>query len=121
MSGGKITLWCTDPEGSCLRQRCECDRDLAEKLAEHENQWNMQNHHKWGSPPFIPQERCAKSGSGVNPWAEALNPAGLDAMMQNGGGEKFAGSDAMVAAVGNRPGGGNGGGNGGKIKVRGVF
>jgi len=79
---GKISLFCVDPMGSCLRQRCECDRDLAEKLSSHEHQWNMQNHHKWGTPPFLPQERCGKSGAGASPWAEVHNPTGniLDAV-----------------------------------------
>ena len=57
-SNGEITLFCTDEIGSCLRQRCECDRDLANKLASHEHQWNMNNHHKWGNPPFNPQQTC---------------------------------------------------------------
>ena len=23
---GEITLFCTDPQGTCLRSRCECDK-----------------------------------------------------------------------------------------------
>ena len=49
---GKITLFCTDPIGSCLRSRCECDRDLAQKLAFYEDEWNQMNHHKWSQPLF---------------------------------------------------------------------
>ena len=54
----KITLFCTDPIGSCLRSRCECDKSLAEKLASHESTWNRGYHHKWGNPPFNPEESC---------------------------------------------------------------
>ena len=32
---------CVDEMGTCERQRCECDRALAEKLAQHEPEWNQ--------------------------------------------------------------------------------
>jgi len=55
---GAISLYCTDPSGSCLRSRCECDKALSEKLSKYEAEWNMQNHHKWGNPPFIASQLC---------------------------------------------------------------
>ena len=53
-----------DPPGSCKRMRCECDRSLAEKLREYENQWNVQNHRRWGSPAFDPQKYCTLPAEG---------------------------------------------------------
>ena len=32
---------CVDEMGTCERQRCECERALAEKLAQHEPEWNQ--------------------------------------------------------------------------------
>lgn len=55
---GQVTLFCMDPQGSCLRSRCECDKALAEKLSTHEMDWNMQYHHKWGTPPFDREANC---------------------------------------------------------------
>jgi len=51
-------LMCMDPPGSCKRMRCECDKNLAEKLQEYESQWNIQNHRRWGSPPFEQEKYC---------------------------------------------------------------
>jgi hypothetical protein len=28
-------------------------------LAQYEDEWSPQNHHKWGSPPFNPQQACS--------------------------------------------------------------
>ena len=47
-----------DPIGSCLRERCECDLQLAKKLSEHEEDWNVENHRRWGDNPFNAEERC---------------------------------------------------------------
>ena len=33
-----------DPIGSCLRDRCECDLQLAKKLSKHEDEWKEENH-----------------------------------------------------------------------------
>ena len=53
-----------DPPGSCKRMRCECDRSLAEKLREYENQWNVQNHRRWGTPAFDAQKYCTLPAGG---------------------------------------------------------
>merc|ERR1712176_1306105 len=45
-------LMCMDPPGSCKRMRCECDKNLAEKLQEYESQWNIQNHRRWEVLPL---------------------------------------------------------------------
>lgn len=60
---GRVNLFCTDPIGSCLRSRCECDRDLSLKLAKYEGEWNQQNHHKWSNPLFNRQQICRDPGS----------------------------------------------------------
>ena len=60
----KSKLILVDPPGSCKRMRCECDRSLAEKLREYENQWNVQNHRRWGSPAFDPQKYCTLPAEG---------------------------------------------------------
>ena len=44
---------CTDPVGSCNRQRCECDKLLAEKLAKHEPEWNLTHHRRWGQEWYL--------------------------------------------------------------------
>ena len=53
-----------DPVDSCLRMRCECDLQLARKLAEHEDEWNVDHHRRWGDNPFNAQESC-RSGPGL--------------------------------------------------------
>lgn len=60
---GRVNLFCTDPIGSCLRSRCECDRDLSLKLARYEGEWNQMNHHKWSQPLFNRQQICRDPGS----------------------------------------------------------
>ena len=53
-----FTIISVDPIGSCLRERCECDLQLAKKLSEHEENWNVENHRRWGDNPFNAEERC---------------------------------------------------------------
>ena len=38
--------------------RCECDLQLARKLGEHEDDWNVEHHRRWGDNPFNAQESC---------------------------------------------------------------
>jgi hypothetical protein len=47
-----------DVPGSCKRMRCECDRSLAEKLQTYEGEWSLQNHRRWGQPPFQAEQYC---------------------------------------------------------------
>ena len=50
-----------DPIDSCLRMRCECDLHLAKKLSEHEEEWNIEHHRKWGDNPFDGDLSCRAS------------------------------------------------------------
>lgn len=43
------TIECLDPEGSCARSLCECDRNLASNLADQQNEWEESLHAKWGN------------------------------------------------------------------------
>lgn len=56
---GEITIFCKDPQGTCERSRCECDKDLALKLQKYESEWSIQNHHHWGQPQFDPKVTCS--------------------------------------------------------------
>lgn len=62
---GQVILFCQDPQGTCRRSRCECDKALSEKLSGYENQWNMQHHHKWGQPPFERASACSASNAAI--------------------------------------------------------
>lgn len=55
---GRKYLMCMDTPGSCKRMRCECDRSLAEKLQTYEGEWSLQNHRRWGQPPFSAEQYC---------------------------------------------------------------
>jgi len=48
IEGGKKIVHCDDEPGTCEHSLCSCDKNLAEELAEHEDDWNLHNHHKWG-------------------------------------------------------------------------
>lgn len=63
---GKVFLMCTDPVGSCRRQRCECDKHLAEKLAKHEPEWNLSHHRRWGDKPFDYNNQCNAQATTAN-------------------------------------------------------
>ncbi|CAG5088438.1 Oidioi.mRNA.OKI2018_I69.PAR.g11842.t1.cds [Oikopleura dioica] len=45
---GKKTIECLDPEESCAKSLCECDRNLATNLAELQYEWEESLHAKWG-------------------------------------------------------------------------
>jgi len=59
-ANGQIFLMCVDEAGSCERQRCECDRSLAEKLSQYEAEWNQSHHRRWGEPVFDWEQNCQK-------------------------------------------------------------
>ena len=97
-----LSLTLVDPPGSCKRMRCECDRSLAEKLREYENQWNVQNHRRWGTPAFDPEKYCTLPAGGESEvfgtYAEDGNyqesgfngPAGGSDMERTSGGDVSA-------------------------------
>lgn len=41
-------IQCLNPEGSCKRAICECDKALAYDLADAETEWNILHHARWG-------------------------------------------------------------------------
>ena len=49
------------------RQRCECDKHLAEKLAKHEPEWNVSHHRRWGEEPFDYNNQCVAQSTTVTP------------------------------------------------------
>jgi len=110
---GAITLFCQDPQGSCARSRCECDKALSEKLSDHENKWNMANHHKWGNPPFNRQLSCQPTKAAIHTAqvaAEAVQKAQLEEVTfdpNKDQGWKGSGS-GLVGGGGGSFGGGNG-------------
>ncbi|CAG5109818.1 Oidioi.mRNA.OKI2018_I69.chr2.g4302.t1.cds [Oikopleura dioica] len=86
---GRTVLYCRDPIGTCARNRCECDKALSEKLAEHENEWTVENHHKWNFGDFDREERClaapkedANHSSGSS-FASRRGPPALANMIQS--------------------------------------
>jgi len=48
IENGKKVVHCDDEPGTCEHSLCSCDKNLAQDLAEHEDEWNLHNHHKWG-------------------------------------------------------------------------
>jgi len=48
IENGRKVVYCDDEPGTCEHSLCSCDKNLAEELAEHEDTWNLHNHHKWG-------------------------------------------------------------------------
>jgi hypothetical protein len=50
------SITCLNARGSCKRSMCECDRNLANSLAEFEKTWNILLHQKWGR--FDVQRDC---------------------------------------------------------------
>nr|AAL56438.1 phospholipase A2-like protein [Oikopleura dioica] len=51
MDNGERYLLCMDPIGSCKRNRCECDLELAKKIAGREKVWNASYHREFGESP----------------------------------------------------------------------
>jgi len=43
---GQKSINCNDASGTMKRNLCECDKELALELAEHENEWNVQYHER---------------------------------------------------------------------------
>jgi hypothetical protein len=60
---------CLNPEGSCKRALCECDKTLAYDLADAEGEWNILHHARWGQ--FDSALNCARH-----------QPGGRDAAMR---------------------------------------
>lgn len=52
--------------------RCECDLQLARKLAQHEDEWNVNHHRRWGDNPFNAAESCRAQHATTADSSEAL-------------------------------------------------
>lgn len=52
------TLYCMNAPGTCQRNRCECDRALAMKLGDYQDQWRVDYHRRRGNPPFDAEAYC---------------------------------------------------------------
>ena len=77
--------------------RCECDRSLAEKLREYENQWNVQNHRRWGTPAFDPEKYCTLPAGGES---EVFGTYAEDGNYQESGFNGPTGGSEMERASG---------------------
>merc|ERR1712130_166829 len=64
---GNKSIQCTNKEGECRRNICECDKALAEKFAIHEASWDVNKHEIKGN--FKRDDFCFKS-SGGSPFRE---------------------------------------------------
>jgi hypothetical protein len=66
-SDGKNWVECTNKIGSCRYNVCQCDKQLAEQLAIHEQNWDMSLHTVKGG--FVREEKCFR-GSGIHRFEE---------------------------------------------------
>lgn len=57
---GQRYVNCLDAENSCARSLCECDKQLAGKIAELEGEWEEEYHAKWGK---FNREQTCRAGS----------------------------------------------------------
>jgi hypothetical protein len=57
---GEKMIECLNPEGSCKRGVCECDKQLAYDLRDQERSWNILHHQRWGQ---FSQDNCLAGGS----------------------------------------------------------
>lgn len=77
---------CSDPVDSCQYELCMCDRQLAMSLREHENEWDLHNHAKWGG---FDRDTCHTQHAyetGIehqNYKTDAAREGGMFAVMQN--------------------------------------
>merc|ERR1712176_362598 len=61
---GEKSIQCLNKLGSCRRNICECDKQLAENLAKYENEWNEANHSRKGG--FDRESQCTMQVRGSN-------------------------------------------------------
>lgn len=102
---GRVSLFCTDPIGSCLRSRCECDRDLSGKLSQYEHEWNQMNHHKWSNPLFNRQAVCTDPQAATSTaFLQAIGDGKFEVV------KPFEGVPSLGGKMPNNKGGDGGGG-----------
>lgn len=59
---GTKSIKCMNPEGTCERNVCECDKKLAENLSKWEDDWNSKYHTNLGDGSWQYKQECVKSG-----------------------------------------------------------
>jgi len=96
---GKKILYCMNAPGTCQRNRCECDRGLAMKLAEYQDQWRADYHRRRGNPPFDAEQYCRVQVPQMAPVQNSADAAVFD---QTVAGSSSAGAPMPVAASGSR-------------------
>jgi len=62
---GSHSITCTNKEGSCRKNICECDKRLAEQLAKYEETWDESLHSVKGG--FKRDQNCYKGSGSGNP------------------------------------------------------
>lgn len=100
----KKTLYCMNAPGTCQRNRCECDRALAMKLGEFQDQWRPDYHRRRGNPPFDADAYCRIQAP--SPVAAVSDGAVFEQSDVGAGGR---GDFATMSALSNQAGGGGGG------------
>lgn len=60
---GNKQIICDDDEGTCEHTLCLCDKKLAEDLRQHENEWDLHTHQKWGD--FNREVKCFETSDPV--------------------------------------------------------
>lgn len=58
---GRRYVNCLDEDSSCSRSLCECDKQLAYKIAHLEKEWEEDYHQKWGT--FNREQTCRQGSS----------------------------------------------------------
>lgn len=64
----KKILKCTNKKGSCRYNICQCDKALAEKLGEHQDDWDITKHSVKGG--FKREEQCFMGSAGLHKFEE---------------------------------------------------
>lgn len=63
---GQRYIKCLDPEDTCARSLCECDRKMAQGIGNLEDEWEEAYHSKWGN--FDRRQTCRVSSAGAFGW-----------------------------------------------------
>jgi len=61
---GEKSIRCRNPEGTCARHICECDKRMAESLAKWETSWDVTFHTGRNNGAWKYDENCKKKGLG---------------------------------------------------------
>ena len=61
---GEKSIRCRNPEGTCARHICECDKRMAEGLARWEDAWDVNFHTGRNNGAWKYDDNCKKKGLG---------------------------------------------------------